>query len=83
MMQLLSSGWVKPLWLKTIYHLHGRFNNFFHIFQTKALGSITLTATSTSDVTGTSTGTAATNAELIARFNLIEAVINGYATPDC
>ena len=52
------------------------------LFQITSLAT-DLTKTSVSDVTGTSTGTAATNAELIARFNLIETKINAVTTQGC
>ena len=61
-------------------------------FQVKALGDTSLTATSTSNMAALDPATAGgpTDAELaaynsliIARFNLIEAKLNGYATPSC
>jgi hypothetical protein len=50
---------------------------------TKALGNTALTVSAASQFTGGSTGTAAPNSEIIARLNLIENAINGYATPSC
>ena len=61
-------------------------------FQAKALGDTSLTTTSTSNMaaldpasTGSPTDAELTayNALIIARFNLIENAINGYATPSC
>merc|ERR1712141_669071 len=46
---------------------------------TKALGNTAITISTTSDFTTT----AATSAQLVAAFNKIENVINGYATPSC
>jgi len=45
----------------------------------KALGNTAITISTTSDFTTT----AATSAQLVAAFNKIENVINGYATPSC
>merc|ERR1711997_788327 len=45
----------------------------------KALGDTAITISTTSDFTTT----AATSAQLVAAFNKIENVINGYATPSC
>ena len=61
-------------------------------FQAKALGDTSLTTTSTSNMAALDPATAtsptdaeftAYNALIIARFNLIESAINGYATPSC
>ena len=51
----------------------------FSKFQAKALGNTAITISTTSDFTTT----AATSAQLVAAFNKIENVINGYATPSC
>ena len=64
-----------------IYHY---FKLFF--LQAKAVGATTLVlsdGSSTSQFTGGSTGTAATNAEIAARLILIENAINAFTTPEC
>jgi hypothetical protein len=53
-----------------------------HSFQVQAYSSDVTLAT-ISDLTGTSTGTAATNAEFLVIFNKIENKINALTSPDC
>ena len=52
-------------------------------FQAKELGDTKLVLSDIDDLTGTASGTAALNSELLARFNLIENAINNFSTPDC
>ena len=64
-----------------VYHYFKLF-----ILQAKAVGATTLVlsdGSSTSQFTGGSTGTAATNAEIAARLILIENAINAFTTPEC
>ena len=52
-------------------------------FQAKELGDTKLVLSDIDDLTGTASGSAALNSELLARFNLIENAINNFSTPDC